>query len=349
MTASQPSLLSAIRRKVTGLNRWVRLFLFGLASLLVTRAFEFLSDKATLDAAVNYQIAALASLGKATPQSTYYLFKESLGYDVSESRNGSPAYREVVSQCSRVGGAALATYLEQHRGIGSVYVAKNGSASCIPAPGASPLLDLADKSAADAINGPLVTLLPMDKSKCAQAEEYAQEAKANCLGAFTGSVDGWGKSLLEQASAEKFVYWGLVQRSLAPAAALADVVVHNLAGWSPGVVFRWLLLAAGLAASYALVRLCAPLFGESGPLASVLLILFAIALIPSGAVVFSALGALAAFYIASAALWLFGSFVHLVILPLTLTGGFFAATAYGAVLEAGKHEIDTTLTSSLDL
>lgn len=349
MTVSHPTLLSTIRRKVAAMKRWVRLLMFGLASLFVTKAFEFLTDKATLDAAVNYQIAAVASLGKATPKATYYLFKESLGYDASESRNGSPAYQEAFGRCSRVGGTALSSFLDQHRGIGSVYVAENGSASCIPEPAASPLLDLADKSASDAIEKPSVIILPMDRGQCAVAEEYAAAAKAECINEFTGAVGGWGKEMIVQASAAKFAYWGLAQRSLAPAAALADVAIHNLLQWSPGVVFRWLLLALGLIASIAIVRLCTPYFSHSGPLASFLLILTAVAAIPCGAVIFSTLGALVAYYAANAALWLFGSFVQLVILPLTLTGGFFAATAYGAVIEAGKHEINTSLTKSLDL
>jgi hypothetical protein len=356
MSAAQPSLLNTIRRSVAGMNRWVRFLLKGLALLLIAKTFELASSRATLDAAVTYQSAAVASLEKATPQSTYLLFKESLGIEVS-SLDAKLASQKAATRCRPAAAAALSSFINEHPGIGEVFVAGNGTAFCIPETNQNQRLDTIDKSAIvpsfESESGLLTGLLAVGSGKCKPADDYAAAAMARCVGTSTGTVSGWGKQLFDQAGKSDFFYWGLALGSLAPGAALADVMVHNFAEWSPGVLFRWLLLAAGAAASFALVKKCGSFFGNNGSgngslAGAVLFILFAAAAIPSGTVIISTIGAFAAYCVASAALWLFGGFVKLVILPLVLTGGFFIQTAYGAVLEAGRHEIDSTVTKALD-
>jgi hypothetical protein len=349
MSAAQPSLLNTIRRRIAGMNRWVRFLLFLVLTVLSTKAYEIASDRATLDAAVAYQESAVASLGKATPQSTYLLFKESLGYDVSESRNASRAYRDAAARCHPAGEAALSAYLSLHPGIGRVFVANDGTAACIPGTTLNLLLGGPESSVAEQAFGTRIGLSLMVPSQCKAADDYAAAAEAHCIGAYTGVVEGWGQQLSENARKTDFFYWSLALRSLAPGAALADIVVHNFVEWSPGVVFRWLLLAAGIAASISIVMKCASIFGLDSLAGVFLFILFSAAAIPAGSVIIFTVGALAAYYAAGASLWLSGDFLKLFVVPLVLNAGFLVQTAYATMLEAAKHKVDTTITKTLDL
>ena len=65
------------------LPRWARILLLGLLSVLITKAYESLVDGQTLERAVAYQEQALASLQTVTPQATWLLFRQSLGYNTS--------------------------------------------------------------------------------------------------------------------------------------------------------------------------------------------------------------------------------------------------------------------------
>ncbi len=332
------------------LPRWARLLLLGLISVLLTKAYETLADGQTLEKAVSYQEQALSSLQTVTPQATWLLFRQSLGYDTSAALKDSKPYQDALKRCQEIGGQQLAGYLERHPEIGTLQVREDGEALCIAAleplppgeeapfiPGEKPD-GLARLPADEALR------LPPVQGQCQMAYDFADFAQTECMKASTGSVAGWGQAVFNASNGVSYTIGRLTVKAFAPAAAMADIVCHNYVDWSPGVIFRIVLLVFGLAVS---VWLAAKMLNAFG--ANLLTLAASAAFVPAFAILFATLGAVLSWYAATAALYIGQSFIKLILIPLAVTGGFLTTTAFGAFLEAGKHQTTKVASKKLGI
>ncbi len=332
------------------LPRWARILLLGLLSVLITKAYETLVDGQTLERAVAYQEQALSSLQTVTPQATWLLFRQSLGYNNNAALKSSKSYQDALKRCREIGGQQLVGYLERHPEIGALQVRGDGEALCIPAlkllqpgeeapfiPGEKPD-GLARLPADEALRLPLVQGL------CKMAYDFADLAQTECMKASTGSVAGWGQAVFSASNGVDYTIGRLTVKAFAPAAALADIVRHNYIDWSPGVIFRVVLLVLGLAVSVWLAEKMLDAFGVN-----LVTLAASAAFVPAFAIIFATLGAVLSWYAAAAALYIGQSFVKLILIPLAVTGGFLTTTAFGAFLEAGKHQTTKLASKKLDI
>lgn len=162
--------------------------------------------------------------------------------------------------------------------------------------------------------------------------------------AAAGSVDGWGQAVLNASQNVSYTIGQWVFKAVAPAAAMADVVRHNYVDWSPGVIFRVVLLVLGLAVS---VWLAAKMLSAFG--ANLVTLAASAAFVPAFAILFATLGAVVSWYAATAALYISQSFIKLILIPLAVTGGFLTTTAFGAFLEAGKQQTTKAASKKLGI
>lgn len=339
-----------IKSWLARLPRWARLLLLGLLSVLLTKAYETIADGQTLDKAVAWQEQALASLQTVTPQATWLLFRQSLGQDVSEAQKESKPYQDALARCTSTGNTALADYLARHPEIGTVQARENGTAICQPV--VEPLLPgeeapfvpgdkpdgLASLPADEALR------LPPVQGQCQQAYDFANREKAACMKAATGSVDGWGLAVLNSSQHVSYTVGQWVMKSIAPAAALADIVRNNYVDWSPGVIFRVVLLGIGLIAA---LWLAAMLLNSAG--ANLVTLAASAAFVPAFAIVFATIGAVLSWYIAAGALYIGQGVIKLILIPLAVTGGFLTTTAFSAFMEAGKHQTTKLASKKLNI
>ena len=332
------------------LPRWARLLLLGLLSVLITKAYETLVDGQTLEKAVAYQEQAMSSLQTVTPQATWLLFRQSLGYDTSAALKNSKPYQDALNRCQEFGGEQLAGYLDRHPEIGALQVREDGEALCIAAieplqPGEEAPFIPGDKPDGLArLPADEALRLPPVQGQCQMAYDFANRAQSECMKAAAGSVDGWGQAVLNASQNVSYTIGQWVFKAIAPAAAMADVVRHNYVDWSPGVIFRVVLLVLGLAVSVWLAAKMLDAFG-----ANLVTLAASAAFVPAFAILFATLGAFLSWYAAAAALYISQSFIKLILLPLAVTGGFLTTTAFGAVLEAGKQQTTKAASKKLGI
>ena len=332
------------------LPRWARILLLGLLSVLITKAYESLVDGQTLDRAVAYQEQALSSLQTVTPQATWLLFRQSLGYNTSAALKKSKPYQDALKRCREIGGQQLSGYLERHPEIGALKVRSDGEALCIPAleplqPGETePFIPGEKPDGLARLPMDEILRLPPVQGQCKIAYDFAQRAQTDCMNASTGSVAGWGQAIFSASRGVDYTIGRLAVSALAPAAAMADIVRHNYVDWSPGVIFRVVLLVFGLALS---MWLAAKLLDAAG--ANLVTLAASAAFVPAFAIIFATLGAVLSWYAAAAALYIGQGLIKLVLIPLAVTGGFLTTTAFGAFLEAGKHQTTKLASKKLDI